>query len=296
MSPLNYNHLYYFYVVATEGGITKASDILHLTPQTISGQITSFEAQIGTDLFDRKGKKLVLSEMGHLIYSYAEEIFQLGNELKNVMETGAPANWLTFNVGITGVIPRVVASHLLNPVLKMKESVRLICVEGDQESLLAELAISKLDLVLTDQPLPMGSHIKAYTHRVTDSGFTFFAGKKLAANCRKNFPQSLNGQPFLIQGKKTAVRQRLSSWFDEHRIVPNIIAEFDDSALMKSFGQEGFGVFTSPTLIEDTIVSQYKVKIIGRTSEFKEHYYVISPERKLDHPAILEIVTAARKA
>lgn len=295
MTPLNYNHLYYFYTVATEGSITKASAILHLTPQTISGQITNFETQIGIDLFDRKGKKLHLSEMGQLIYSYAEEIFQLGSELKNVIKTQKPAHWLTFTVGVTGVIPKVLAYKLLNPVLNMAESVRLICKEGDQDTLLAELAINKLDLVLTDQTLPMGSHIKAYNHRLIESGFTFFATEPLASICEKGFPQSLSGQPFLLQGKKTAVRQRLSSWFEKQGITPNIIAEFDDSAMMKSFGQEGYGVFTAPTLIEDSIVSQYKVKIIGRSDEFKEHYYVISPERKLKHPAILEIVNAATK-
>ena len=292
MTPINYNHLYYFYTVATEGGITKASNILHLTPQTISGQITSFEAQIGVELFDRKGKKLILSEMGQMIFSYAEEIFQLGDELKNVIKTQEPAHWLTFTVGVSGVIPKVLAFQLLNPVLNMEESVRLICREGDQDSLLAELAINKLDLVLTDQPLPMGSHIKAYNHRLTESGFTFFAVRKLATACRKGFPYSLTGNPFLMQGKNTAVRQRLSNWFEKHNIMPNIIAEFDDTALMKSFGQEGFGVFAAPTLIEETIMSQYHVKVVGRTEEITEHYYVISPERRLKHPAILEIVNA----
>ncbi|PCI65733.1 MAG: transcriptional activator NhaR [Gammaproteobacteria bacterium] len=293
MTPLNYNHLYYFYSVANEGSITKASSVLHLTPQTISGQITSFESQIGVTLFDRKGKKLILSEIGQLIYSYADEIFQLGDELKNVIKTQEPAHWLTFTVGVTGVIPKVLAFQLLNPVLNMADSVRLICKEGHQDSLLAELAINKLDLVLTDQPLPMGSHIKAYNHRLTESGFTFFATKKLATICKKNFPHSLSGQPFLMQGKNTAVRQRLSAWLEKYNVIPNIIAEFDDSALLKSFGQEGYGVFTAPTLIEDTIMSQYHVKIVGRTEEFKEHYYVISPERRLKHPAILEIVNAA---
>lgn len=293
MAPLNYNHLYYFYAVATEGSITKASKILHLTPQTISGQITNFESLIGVDLFDRKGKKLLLSEMGQLIYSYAEEIFQLGDELKNVIKTQEPAHWLTFTVGVSGVIPKVLAFQLLKPVLNMAESVRLICKEGHQDSLLAELAVNKLDLVLTDQPLSMGSHIKAFNHRLTESGFTFFATRKLATACRKGFPHSLSGQPFLMQGKNTAVRQRLSAWLDKHSIVPNIIAEFDDSALLKSFGQEGYGIFTAPTLIEETIMSQYHVKIVGRTEEFKEHYYVISPERRLKHPAILEIVNAA---
>ncbi len=293
MTPLNYNHLYYFYTVAAKGSVTKASEALHLTPQTISGQITSFEKLIGVNLFDRQGKKLHLSEMGRLIYNYADEIFQLGDELKNVLKTQEPARWQTFTVGVTGVISKVLAYQLLNPVLNMKESIRLICKEGDQNSLLAELAVNKLDLVLTDQPLQMGSHIKAYNHRLTESGFTFFAIEELASVCEQDFPECLSGKPFLLQSKSTAVRQRLSSWFDKYDIVPDVIAEFDDSALMKSFGQEGYGIFTAPTLIEKTIVSQYNVKIIGRTEEIKEHYYVISPERKLKHPAILEIVNAA---
>jgi len=295
MTPINYNHLYYFYTVAIEGSITKASSNLHLTPQTISGQITTFETQIGVKLFERQGKKLILSEMGHLIYDYAQEIFQLGGELKKVILSKEPARWTTFTVGVAGVIPKVMAYQLLNPVLLMNESIRLICKEGDQESLLAELAVNRLDLVLTDQPLQMGSRVKAYNHHLTESGFTFFATKSLALNCQNDFPHSLNGQPFLLQGKNTAVKQRLSDWFDKNHISPNIVAEFDDSALMKSFGQEGYGIFTAPTLIEKTIVSRYHVGIIGRTDDFKEHYYVISPERKLKHPAILEIVNAAVK-
>ncbi len=290
MTRLNYNHLYYFYAVATDGSIAKASARLHLTPQTISGQITSFESQIGFKLFDRKRKKLQLSEMGRLVYSYADDIFQLGDELKNVIKTKESAHWQTLTVGITDVIPKVLAYKLLNPALNMAEPVRLICNEGDQESLLADLAVDKLDMVLTDQPLQPGSHVKAYNHPMIKSGVTFFAAKQLASVCRQGFPQSLSGQPFLLQGKKSAVRQRLSSWLEKYEIMPNIIAEFDDSALMKSFGQAGYGVFAGPTIIEKTIASQYKVNMIGRTEEFKEHYYAISPERRLKHPAIVEIV------
>ena len=293
MTRLNYNHLYYFYAVATDGSISKASARLHLTPQTISSQITSFEAQIGFDLFDRKGKKMQQSEMGRLIYSYADDIFQLGDELKNVLKTQEPSHWQTLTVGITEVIPKTLAYQLLNPALNMVEPVRLVCHEGDQESLLADLAIDRLDLVLTDQPLQPGSLMKVYNHQLAKSGFSFFATKQLAFDRRKGFPQSLSGQPFLLQGKKSAVRQRLSSWFERHDIIPNIIAEFDDSALMKSFAQAGYGVFAGPTLIEKAIISQYKVRVIGRTEEVNEHYYVISPERRLKHPAIVEIVNGA---
>jgi LysR family transcriptional activator of nhaA len=295
LSPLNYNHLYYFFIVATEGTITKASIRLNLTPQTISGQITNFEAQIGVKLFERKGKTLSLSEMGLLIYSYAEEIFQLGDEVKNILKRKQPSLWHTFTVGITDVIPKVLAHELLSPVLKMNEPVRLICQEGDQEHLLADLSVNKIDCILTDQPLQLGSHIKAYSHLLIESGFTFFAAETLLQNSSKNFPKNLSDLPWLMQSKKSAVRARLSAWLEKHNITPNIVAEFDDSALMKSFGQAGFGVFSSPTLIEEYIVDKYNVKVIDRTDEIKEPYYIISPERRLKHPAILEIVNTANQ-
>ncbi len=294
MSPLNYNHLYYFYVVATEGSITKASKRLSLTPQTISGQITNFEAQVGVNLFERKGKTLSLSELGFLIYSYAEEIFQLGDEVKNILKRKQPSLWHTFTVGITDVIPKVLAHELLSPVLKMNEPVRLICVEGDQDHLLADLSVSKIDCILTDQPLQLGSHIKAYNHLLIESGYSFFAAETLLENSNEAFPKNLSDFPWLMQSKKSAVRTHLSSWLEKQNIAPNIVAEFDDSALMKAFGQTGFGVFSSPTLIEEYVTNKYDVKIIGRTDEFKEPYYIISPERRLKHPAIIEIVNAAK--
>lgn len=295
MSPLNYNHLFYFYVVATEGSISKASSRLNLTSQTISGQISSFEKQVGVSLFDRKGKKLFLSEVGRLIYSYAEEVFQLGDEIKHILKRQQPVLWQTFTVGITDVIPKVLAHQLLSPVLKMKERVRLICVKGDQNSLVADLAVNKIDCILTDQPLQLGNHVKAYSHLLVESGFTFFAEEKLLNSCNKEFPQSLSELPWLIQSKKSAVRTRLSSWLEKNNISPNIVAEFDDSALMKSFGQAGFGLFSSPTLIEEYIIDKYDVKVIGRNNEIAEQYFIISPERRLKHPAIIEIVNSANQ-
>lgn len=292
MTPLNYNHLYYFYMVAKEGSIARASSSLHLTPQTISGQISRFESQIGVNLFDRNGKTLQLSEMGQLIYSHAEEIFQLGDELRNVLKTHHPVSWQTLTVGITDVIPKVLAHHLLKPALTLDESIRLICHEGDQLNLLAALAINKLDLIITDQPLEPGGHVKAYTHQLAESGLSFFGTKKLASKLKKNFPQSLSSQSFLMQSQKSAVRQRLGVWLEKVGVTPKIIAEFDDSALMKSFGQEGYGVFTAPTIIEKYIVSQYNVDVIGRAEECVDRYYIISPERKIKHPAVIEIVNS----
>jgi LysR family transcriptional activator of nhaA len=292
MTPLNYNHLYYFYTVSREGSIAKASASLHLTPQTISGQISRFEAQIGVNLFDRKGKTLQLSEMGRSIYSHAEKIFQLGDELSDILKNQRPVSWQTLSVGITDVIPKVVTHHLLKPALKMDESVRLTCHEGDQLNLLSLLAINKLDLIITDQPLKPGGHIKAYTHQIAESGLTFFATQEMAGQYRQGFPQSLSGQSFLMQSKKSAVRQRLMMWLDKVGVIPNIVAEFDDSALMKSFGQEGYGVFSAPTIIEKYIASQYGVEVIGRAEECIDRYYIISPERKIKHPAVVEIVNS----
>lgn len=295
MTPLNYNHLYYFYIVATDESITRASKRLHLTPQTISGQISAFETQIGFKLFDRQGKRMQVSEIGRKIYDYAEEIFELGEELGNLLKTQQPINWQMLTVGIADVIPKTLAYQMLNPVFEMDEKIRLVTNEGDQVSLLADLAVDKLDMVLTDQALQPGSNIKAFNHKLAESNFTFFATDTLAQQCRENFPQSLSGLPFLMQGKKSAVRLRLTSWFDRYNIRPNVVAEFDDSALMKSFGQSGYGIFTGPSIIEDHICSQYHVQIVGRTDEIKEYYYAISPERRLKHPAVAELVNAASK-
>ncbi len=294
MARLNYNHLYYFYTVAKDGSIAKASNRLNLTPQTISSQITTLEAQIGFDLFNRVGKRLQLSEKGRLVYSYANDIFQIGDELKSVLQTQEPARLQTLTVGITDVIPKTLAYQLLSPALNLAQPVRLICNEGDQENLLAHLALGKIDMILTDQPLQPGSQEKAHNYQLSESGFTFFASEPLALACREEFPQSLSGQPFLLQGKKSAVRQRLSSWLEKHDIAPNIIAEFDDSALLKSFGQGGYGVFAAPTIIEKSIASQYQVHIIGRTQEVQEHYYATTLEHRLKHPAIIEIVNGVK--
>ncbi len=289
MTPLNYNHLYYFFHVATDGSITRASARLNLTPQTISGQIAAFEEQLGTKLFLREGRRLRLSAKGRQIYGHAETIFLLGGEIRQMLQTDGGASEV-FRVGITDVIPKILANRLLQPILQRPGQMRLVCQEGDQEALLAELAVNRLDCIITDQPLKSGSHIKAWNYRILDSGFTFFAVPALAATCSRQFPESLSGQPFLVPGRKASVRSFLMAWFEKHGLAPHIIAEFDDSALLKSFGQAGIGIFSAPTIIEDYVMSQYGVAVIGRTREFVDTFYVISPERRLQHPATLEIV------
>lgn len=293
MTPVNFNQLYYFYLVAKEGSIARVSEQLHITPQTISGQISALEHSTGSALFNRQGKKWTLTEVGRVSYRYAEHIFELGDELRSVLKHNNVRQWQTFTVGITDVLPKAFIYEMLKPVFSMPEQLRLICREGDQASLLAELAVNKIDLVLSDQPLLPNSSIKAYNHQVTESATSFFAAKSLASKlAQQTFPQCLHQQPMLLQSKRSLIRQRLDAWFEQHGIAPVVRAEFDDSALMKAFGQQGLGVFSAPSQIEQQICQQYEVVVVGRTETVKEAVYAISPERKLTHPGVLQLVNA----
>lgn len=291
MTPVNFNQLYYFYLVAREGSIARISEQLHITPQTISGQISALEHSTGSALFNRSGRKWSLTEMGRLSYRYAEDIFQLGDELRSVLKHQHVSQWQTFTVGITDVLPKAFIYEMLKPVFLLPQQLRLICREGEQTALLAELAMNKLDLVLSDQPLMPSSSIKAYNHEITSSDTSFFASPLLVdALAGTAFPACLHQQPMLLQSKRSIIRQRLEGWFEQQQIVPQIVAEFDDSALMKSFGQQGLGIFSAPSQIEQNICQQYQVQVIGRTEAVREVFYAISPERKLTHPAVLQLV------
>jgi LysR family transcriptional activator of nhaA len=296
MTPVNFNQLYYFYLVAKEGSIARVSEQSHITPQTISGQISALEHTTGSALFNRQGKKWTLTEVGRVSYRYAESIFELGDELRSVLKHHNVRQWQTFTVGITDVLPKAFIYEMLKPVFGMPEQLRLICREGDQASLLAELAVNKIDLVLSDQPLLPSSSIKAYNHQLIESTTSFFAAKHLADSLQlQQFPQCLHQQPMLLQSKKSLIRQRLDAWFGQLGIAPVIRAEFDDSALMKAFGQQGLGVFSAPSHIEKQICHQYEVAVVGRTEAVKEVFYAISPERKLTHPGVLQLVNALAK-
>lgn len=295
MTQLNYHHLYYFYVIAREGSIVNAANLLHLTPQTISGQLSAFEDYIGVQLFDRKGKRLVLNETGKMAYSYAEDIFTLGNELQQAFHSQQLGQQVVFTIGVCDVIPKVFSFDLLKACFETEEPIRLICREGDLDSLLAELALSKVDLIISDRPLTPGSPIKAYSHLLGETGLTFYANKRNARRLMQNFPYALDSENFLICGDKSTQKINLMTWFDELQIKPIIPAEFDDSALMKFFGQSGYGVFCTPSIIEQHVMEQYKVSIIGRTEQVRERFYAISPERKLKHPGVKHLVDRAKE-
>jgi LysR family transcriptional activator of nhaA len=296
MRHLNYSHLLYFWTVARQGSIAKASDTLHLTPQTISGQLRLLDEAVGERLFVRAGRRLVLSEMGQLVFQYADEIFALGGELAQVVRGKTPGLPLTFNVGIIDSIPKLITYRVIEPVLNLAEPLRLRCHESSLENLLSELAVHRLDMVLSDKPVPPGLNVRAYHHLLGSSGVTIFGNSILAKRYRRDFPSSLSGAPMLLPVHHQALRNQLDAWFEERNIVPLSAGEFDDSALMKVFGQAGVGLFAGPTAIEQEICKTYHVAVVGRLPDVQERFYAITPERKLKHPAIVSIMARAREA
>lgn len=294
MRHLNYSHLLYFWTVAREGSVARASEVLHLTPQTISGQLKLLEASIGEPLFHRVGRGLVLSDTGHVVKHYADEIFSLGAELTQRLRGKQPGFSATLNVGVVESIPKLIAYRILQPALDQAEPTRIVCHEGDLEKLLGELAMHRLDLLLSDRPIPHGLSVKAYNHLLGESSISFFVKKSLAAKLLRGFPGSLDKAPMLVPINNNPVRRSLDEWFDRVGVAPRIVAEFADSALLKAFGEAGSGVFPAPSAIGKEVASMYHARCIGTAEEVRETYYAISPERKLKLPAVVRITEAAR--
>jgi LysR family transcriptional activator of nhaA len=293
---INYKHLHYFWVVAKEGGITRASERLHLTPQTISGQLSLLEDHFKAPLLKRQGRTLELTETGRLVMSYADEIFSLGGELEEVIHQLPADRPQLFRVGVVDVLPKSIAHHILQPALQMTEGLRMICREASLDNLLAELAVHRLDLVLADRPIPSTVSTRGFSHKLGECAVGFFATKQVGRRLNGEFPYCLGGAPLLLPSGGTQLRARIDQWFDKHRIYPRLIAEFDDSALMKAFGKEGAGVFIAPAAIESEVEKQYQVKSIGRIDEVKEHFYAISIERRITHPVVSLLLERAREA
>ena len=295
MRALNYNHLHYFWVVAREGSVVRAADVLHLTPQTISGQIHLLEESVGTKLFRKTGRRLELTPAGELAYRYADDMFSLGTELREVLATGAEAERLRFTVGAADVLPKLIAQRLLIPAMRLPQPMRIICKENNLDNLLAELATHRIDLVLADRPIGSATGVKAFSHLLGESGVSFFAAPSVATDLDDAFPANLNGAPMLAPSRETYPRRLLDDWLDRQELKPEIVGEFDDTALMTAFGQAGLGIFPAATAIEDAIRDQYGVQVVGRTDAVKERYYAISAERKLEHPAVVAVSRAASR-
>jgi LysR family transcriptional activator of nhaA len=292
---INYKHLHYFWAVAKQGGVARASEHLHLTPQTISGQISLLEDSLGEALFSKVGRNLELTDAGRLVLSYAEEIFSLGGELEDTVRNLPSGRPMVFRVGVADVVPKTIAYRLLAPAMRLPGAMRIVCKENSLDSLLAELALHRIDMVLADSPIPSGLDIRGYSHSLGECGISFLATPELASDLRGEFPQSLNGAPLLMPSDVNQVQRRLLYWLDSQHIHPRIVGEFDDSALMKAFGQAGAGIFVTPTAIAMENMKQYEVEVIGSTESVHEHFYAISVERKISHPAVAEITQTARE-
>ena len=295
MRHLNYSHLQYFWAIVREGSIARAAEALHLTPQTLSGQLKVLEEDVGTPLFQRVGRRLVLTEMGHVVFRYADDIFAIGSELASVVRGKQGGAAHSLNIGIVNSMPKLVAERIIAPAFGLDAAVSISCHEAALEPLLGLLATHRLDLVLSDQPVPHGLSLRAYSHLLGESELSFFASRTRARSFKARFPESLNGTALLLPNRSSALRRRLDDWFDAHGLAPRLVGEFEDSALMKAFGEAGVGLFPGPRAIEPEICRMYRASVVGRIPDIIERFYAISPERRLKHPAAVVITEAARE-
>lgn len=291
---LNYKHLYYFREVATTGSISRASESLHLTPQTISGQLSLLEEALKAELFQKNGRSLELTEAGQVALGYANDIFQIGARLEEAMRHYPKGALQILRVGVSDVVPKSIAYKLLEPAMQLPQAIRIVCTEGKLTDLLGELAVHRMELVIADSPMPASMNVRCFNHELGSSGISFFAMPKIRATLKGEFPQCLNSAALLIPCDGTAVRGKLRQWFQKNDLHPRIVGEFDDSALMKAFGQAGTGIFVAPTALEDNIRNESGFELLGRAEDIKEEFYAISVERRITHPAVRAITRSAQ--
>lgn len=295
MKWINYNHLYYFWMVGREGGVVRASEELMVSQPTVSNQLKDLEASLGHRLFDRAGRGRTLSESGRIVFNYANEMFSLAHEMLRALEhrqSGVGAVRLT--AGVVDVIPKPLAGQLLSPALELDPPARLICREDKSDRLLADLAARRIDLVLSDAPIGTAVQLQGYNHLLAESGVTFLATRALATRFRRGFPRSLNGAPMLLPTDHTQVRRSLNTWFDSKRIHPLVAGEFDDTALMFAMGRVETGIFPVPTLIEAEAIADGDMQIVGRARDVRERFYAITLDEVPQHPGVKVICKAGR--
>lgn len=295
MQWLNYHHLYYFWVVAREGSIARASRVLRLTEPTIGSQVRALEEALGEKLFRRDGRALTLTEAGRLAHRYANDIFALGQEFQAAMGTVGSARAARLAVGVADIVPRLVAFRLLEPALRSGPHYVVDCHSDTPERLVVKLVRHELDVVISSEPLDGPDLTRVYSVLLGESPVTFFATSELAKACRKGFPKSLDKQPLLLPATSTPLRRSLDKWFRAERIQPEIRGEFNDSALLKTFGRAGMGIFAAPSVIAREIAREYRVRVIGQVPEVVERFFVISASRKTQHPAVTSIWRVVRE-
>ncbi|SDG68601.1 MULTISPECIES: transcriptional activator NhaR [unclassified Duganella] len=288
-SGLNFRHLYFFWMVAKEGGVTRAAERLGLAVQTISMQIASLEKTIGKQLLEPQGRRLVPTEAGRLALSYCEQIFALGEQLREALDE-AETGKMRLAVGISDSLPKLIAFRLLQATQQMDTRVHLVCMEDEFENLLADLALGKLDVVLTDRTVRAGGSLKVFSHLLGESDMKLFGTPKLARKYRRNFPHSLQGAPLLLPTRNNALRGRIDAWLLERKVRPEVVAEFEDNAMLNTFGRNGLGLFFAPSALAEDIEDQFGAVLVGDAPELREHFYAISNARKITHPAIEAII------
>ena len=292
---LNYHHLLYFWVAAREGSITRASEKLMLTQPTVSAQIRALEKALDVKLFERRGRENVLTETGGMVFAYADEIFSMGQELLGVLQ-GLPAGQpQRLRVGLNAALPKLVMWTLLRPVIRADPPVQLVCREDKADRLLTDLAGHAYDVVLSDSPSGTAVSVRATSHHLGECAIGFFGASDFAATYKPGFPESLDGAPFVLPTANTALRRSLDRWFDAMKILPQVVAECEDSGLLKVFGLRGEGIFPAPIVVERDIIRQYQVEKIGEAHELQEQFYAITVERKIKNPAVALICDSARK-
>lgn len=292
MHHLNYHHLYYFYLVAREGSISKAAALLHVTPQTVSGQLSTFERQLGYALFERVNKRLYLNTKGKVAYHHACEIFQKGSQLAEILKSPIDHANSEFVIGITNGIPKVLFYDFVHKTMATFSNVKYIIREDSLDGLLKELAINSIDFIVSDRGIAPGTQINANSQFLGASNLSFFAKQRLNAN--QQFPHCLNEMPLLLQSSSSGIRSALTKWLDDEQLFPKIVAEFDDSALLKLFGSEAFGVFCAPSAIATHVEKQYGVHRIGEVDSISERYFAITGKSRADYTLSENIVEQAK--
>lgn len=289
---LNFRHLYYFWIVAKEDSITRAADRLGVAIQTISTQLSQLEKSIGKSLFAPQGRRLVLTEAGRIALRYAEQIFALGEQMQEALADIDVGRTMRLTVGISDSLPKLIASRLLAAALALPDRVKLVCYEDRFEALLGELKVHKLDVVLTDRPVHSGTVLRVFSHLLGESELMLFGTHSLAEKYRPGFPSSLQGAPLLLPTRNNAIRGRIDHWFEAQDIRVDVVGEFDDNALLNTFGRNGLGLFAAPSALAEDVAAQFGAISVGPLRGVKEQFYAISNERKIKHPAVEAILSA----
>ena len=294
MEWLNYHHLLYFWTVVRTGGLGPASEELRLSPSTISVQIHRLEEVLAEELLRKSGRRLVLTEMGRLVYGYADEIFSTGREMIEAVRGRPTGRPMRLVVGVADVVPKLVAQRLIEPALRLAEPVQVVCREASPDQLLDALARHTVDLLITDAPVGTEVKVRAHNYLLGESGVSFVATPSLAAACRRGFPGSLDGRPMLLPTENMSIRRSLDQWLEAQRVQPKIVGEFEDGALLGEFGIAGHGIFVTPTMVEKPMLRAHRLRVVGRTAAVRARVYAVSAERRIKHPAVAAICDTAR--